>query len=263
MSRQPAPRQPTEGDIALLAKALGDCGVEYVVIGGAAMALHGFPRMTRDIDLFVPVDPNNNARLLKALRALPGSRAAVSQLDPKYMDRGHSTALEGEIAIDILYVAAHRTFEDLRDHVQRVDLDGIPVWTLDIDGMLMTKKTARESDVPDRLKLERLRTALHDAERQRREHSLAGLRADGSAAVRFFAAMAQAAASAAAKAAVDWKHLEEEVLKAGSKDRAIDVRDLAEALCRHSPGAVYPTRQAWLRERAQALVRAAATKRKQ
>ena len=43
-------RQPNETDILTLAKALSDYQVEYVIIGGAAMALHGFPRMTRDID---------------------------------------------------------------------------------------------------------------------------------------------------------------------------------------------------------------------
>jgi predicted nucleotidyltransferase len=54
-------RPPTDGDITLLAKALRDHGAEYVIIGGAAMALHGFPRMTRDIDLFLPVDPQNRS----------------------------------------------------------------------------------------------------------------------------------------------------------------------------------------------------------
>lgn len=160
MSEDPQRRPPTPGDLTLLAKALRDNGVEYVVIGGAAMALHGFPRMTRDIDLFLPVDRKNNARLLKALQAVPNSQAALAQLNPKYMDQGYSTAFEGDIAIDLLYVAADKTFADLRQHVERIDLDGVPVWTLDVDGMLISKRTTREKDVPDRLKLERLRNAL-------------------------------------------------------------------------------------------------------
>lgn len=248
-------RLPTPGDITLLAKALRDNGVEYVVIGGAAMALHGFPRMTRDIDLFLPVDPDNNARLLKALQAVPYSQAALAQLNPAYMDQGYSTAFEGNITIDILYVAADKTFDDLRPHVKRIDLDGVPVWTLDVDGMLISKKTTRESDVPDRLKLERLRNALFDAERKRRQDRLGGLRADSSAPVQYFAQMAEAAMRAGTGAAADWKGLEEQVLEAGSKHPVIDVRDLAEVLCQHSPGAVYPGRQAAIRERAVALVR--------
>jgi len=249
----PQRRPPTPGDITLLATALSDNGVEYVVIGGAAMALHGFPRMTRDIDLFLPVDPDNNARLLKALQAVPNSHTALAQLNPAYMDQGYSTAFEGEIAIDLLYVAADKTFNDLRPHVKRIDLDGVPVWTLDIDGMLISKKTTRESDVPDRLKLERLRNALFDAERKRRGDGLGGLLADSSAPVQYFAQMAEAAFRVGAGAAPNWTALEDQMLETGRKHPAIDVRDLAEVLCQHSAGAVYPSRQVAIRERAAAL----------
>lgn len=237
----------------MLAQALHDQGVEYVLIGGAAMALHGFPRMTRDIDLFLPVDPGNNARLLKALAAVPNSRAALKQLSRKYLDQGYSTAFEGDIAIDLLFVAADHTFADLRPHIQRIDLDGVPVQTLDIDGMLMSKRTTRESDVPDRIKLERLRNALFDAERLRRQNGLAALRNHSSAPVQYFAASVDAAGRTGP--ITHWKEIEDQVLDAGSQQAAIDVRDLAEVLCQYSPGAVYPSRQAAIRQRAAALSR--------
>lgn len=38
--------------------------------------------------------------------------------------------------------------------------DGIPISTLDIDGMLMTKQTTRDTDIPDRQRLRQLRDAL-------------------------------------------------------------------------------------------------------
>lgn len=74
----PSNRPPNESDILALAQALAAAKVEYAVIGGAAMALHGFPRMTKDIDLLLPVNPGNNARLLQALEALPATRDAVA-----------------------------------------------------------------------------------------------------------------------------------------------------------------------------------------
>lgn len=80
------------------------------------------------------------------------------------MDKGHSTALEGQIFIDLLYVAAGLSFENLKAHVQTVMVNGTPVVTLDVEGMLLSKKTTRESDIPDRLKLERLRSALRARE---------------------------------------------------------------------------------------------------
>ena len=160
-----ASRQPNQSDLLKLAQALAAFDVEYVVIGGAAMALHGFARMTKDIDLLLPVDPANNSRLLRALESMPQNTEALAQLRPEWMDKGHSTALEGEIYIDLLFVAASKSFEELRQHIQTVPLNGIPVVTLDVDGMLQTKRTSRESDIPDRLKLERLKNALRERSR--------------------------------------------------------------------------------------------------
>jgi hypothetical protein len=41
--------------------------VEYLVVGGYALAFHGAPRVTGDIDLFVRPVPENAERILKAL----------------------------------------------------------------------------------------------------------------------------------------------------------------------------------------------------
>jgi hypothetical protein len=155
-----SPRQPDANDLVLLSQALASFGVEYALIGGTAMAVHGFSRATKDIDLLLPVNADNNARLLQALASIPGNTQALAVLRREWMDKGYSTALEGEIFVDLLYVAASQSFESLKSHVQTVMFNGVPVVTLDVDGMLLTKKTSRESDIPDRLKLERLRNAL-------------------------------------------------------------------------------------------------------
>jgi hypothetical protein len=154
-----------------LAQALQLAQVEYAVIGGAAMALHGFPRMTKDIDLLLPISASNNARLLQAFSSLPATAEAVKDLRTEWMDKGFSTALESEIFVDLLYVAASTSFEDVRAHIQTVMYQGVPVVTLDVDGMLLTKRTTRESDVPDRIKLERLRNAQRAAAKLKQKPS--------------------------------------------------------------------------------------------
>ncbi|MBN8441470.1 MAG: hypothetical protein J0M28_07190 [Thauera sp.] len=53
--------------------------------------------------------------------------------------------------------------DDLRPHIQTVVFDGIPIATLDVDGLLMTKQTTRETDIPDRQRLRQLRDALRAA----------------------------------------------------------------------------------------------------
>lgn len=49
---------------------LNRAGVDYVVVGGVALNLHGLVRATEDLALFVRPDPENIERLRKALRAV-------------------------------------------------------------------------------------------------------------------------------------------------------------------------------------------------
>jgi hypothetical protein len=49
--------------------ALSTAGVEFLVVGAHAMALHGVPRATGDLDLLVRPTPGNAERVHEALRA--------------------------------------------------------------------------------------------------------------------------------------------------------------------------------------------------
>ncbi len=48
-----------------------------------------------------------------------------------------------------------QTYETLRKYSETLDLDGIPVRTVSLEGLLLTKQTMRDKDVADRLVLER------------------------------------------------------------------------------------------------------------
>jgi hypothetical protein len=153
----PKRRAPESADIVLVLAELARHRVEYALIGGTAMALHGFPRMTKDIDLLLPRDERNNARLLKALAALRSRLSLEVMPDKRTLDAGFSTSAEGELGIDLLYVAASRSFEDYRKHIVERELEGVPVRILDVDGMLMSKQTDRPEDIPDLQRLSRLK----------------------------------------------------------------------------------------------------------
>jgi hypothetical protein len=151
-------RPPEAADLLLIFAELAKRRVEYALLGGAAMALHGFPRMTKDIDLILPRDPANNARLLTALKTL-GTSLRIDHLPAKKtLDGGFSTAAEGELGIDLLFVAASKTFEDYRGHIIDRVVDGVPVRMLDVDGMLMSKQTDRPEDIADHQRLQRLKS---------------------------------------------------------------------------------------------------------
>jgi hypothetical protein len=151
-------KTPALADILLVVSELERHGVRYALLGGAAMAVHGFPRMTRDIDCIFPVDRKNNAKLMAALDSLGKHYPFVHMPTKSSLDEGFSTAAEGEIAFDILFVAASRKFADYEQYIEEQEIDGVRFKVLNVDGMLMSKETDRPEDVPDRTRLLSLKT---------------------------------------------------------------------------------------------------------
>ena len=61
------PADALNQDFVDLLAALQDHGVEFVVVGAWALAVHGYPRATGDLDVLVRPEPGNAQRLLAAL----------------------------------------------------------------------------------------------------------------------------------------------------------------------------------------------------
>jgi hypothetical protein len=57
-------------ELLRILNALGEHQVEYILVGGAALNVHGLVRATQDVDLFIAPSPENVDRLKSALRAL-------------------------------------------------------------------------------------------------------------------------------------------------------------------------------------------------
>lgn len=57
--------------------------------------------------------------------------------------------------VDIMLNACGQTYETLKQYAETVDLEGVPVRTINLEGLLLTKQTMREKDVSDRIILER------------------------------------------------------------------------------------------------------------
>jgi len=63
-----------------------------------------------------------------------------------------------------------QTYEMLRPYAETIEFEGIPVSTINLEGLLLTKQTLREKDVPDRIVIERalevMRTSRHTTDSQ-------------------------------------------------------------------------------------------------
>jgi hypothetical protein len=68
-------------DYREMLSALSDQGAEYVLVGGYAMAAHGLPRATGDMDILVNPTPENATKVMDSLRAFGAPVSDVSEED--------------------------------------------------------------------------------------------------------------------------------------------------------------------------------------
>ena len=68
-------RPATWQDVLLVVKYLDEAGADYVLVGGYAIAAHGFNRFSEDIDILVDATPENATRWVAALSRLPDGAA--------------------------------------------------------------------------------------------------------------------------------------------------------------------------------------------
>ena len=73
-------RPATWQDVLTLVRYLQEVGAEFALVGGYAIAAHGFNRFSEDIDILVEASPENSTRWVAALSRLPDG-AEVPLLD--------------------------------------------------------------------------------------------------------------------------------------------------------------------------------------
>lgn len=122
--------------------------VDFTIVGGFAVAYHGYPRYTGDIDLMVRQQPDNLARILDALTAfgMPLSTTASALLDPEVMIKLGEAPNRVDILVSIDGVTAEAVWAG------RVPgtLGGLPVAFIGRAELLTNKgATKREKDRAD------------------------------------------------------------------------------------------------------------------
>lgn len=68
-------------DFVDLLRAFVAADVRFLVVGAYALALHGRPRATGDLDVWVEATPDNAARVMRALRAFGAPTADIAEAD--------------------------------------------------------------------------------------------------------------------------------------------------------------------------------------
>ena len=145
-------RPATWSDVLELARLLERYRVRYVLVGGYALAAHGYVRMTQDIDIAVAPTTENAVRWIAALSHLPDHAAAdmAGEEDPFQGDYLHAIRINDEFTVDVLPSVAGVSFEELETHAVAIEVSGIALRVLDLEGLLLTKQGVRPKDIADR-----------------------------------------------------------------------------------------------------------------
>ena len=144
-------RPATWEDVKTVARYLNEAGVDYALVGGYAIAAHGFNRFSEDIDILVDPVPENSQRWILALSRLPDAAAAElqSESDVFASDQRYAIRINDEFTVDVMPSIAGLTWEQMQPHITSTQLDDVNLKLLDLPGLLKTKQGVRPKDQMD------------------------------------------------------------------------------------------------------------------
>ena len=128
--------------------------IKYLVVGGYAVTMHGYPRYTADIDIWFCIDKSNAEKLIEALRDFGFGSLDIKIndfLNPnKVIQLGYPPN-----RIDLLTSISGVEFDECYPKRVNTDIAGIQIDFIDLESLKKNKKaTGRHKDLNDLENLE-------------------------------------------------------------------------------------------------------------
>jgi hypothetical protein len=123
--------------------------VKYLIVGGYAVAIHGYPRYTKDLDVWIAVTPDNADKILKALDDFGFGELNLTAEDFSEPDQIIQLGFPPN-RIGIITSLTGVDFNNCYETRLEVNFDGIPI--VIIDRMKLKKNklaTGRPQDLAD------------------------------------------------------------------------------------------------------------------
>ena len=130
-------------------KYLTDEKVEFVIIGGYAVAFHGYVRATNDMDLFFK---NSNKNILKIRNALTKFGISTSDSDADEFKKSDTILRIGNppVRIEMSNSISGIEFDDVWEHKIKDRYGDVTVYYISLYDLLKNKKTSgRPKDLAD------------------------------------------------------------------------------------------------------------------
>lgn len=143
---------------------LADGGVEFVIVGGVAVTLHGYVRLTEDVDILIESSPSNIQRFLDSLADYGEGFARELSVDDFTDEEGAIRIVEEtELSqIDVFTRMSGLRYQDLRADASVVSLRGHSIPYASKAALIRLKSSSvREKDRFDAAALQRLEIDPH------------------------------------------------------------------------------------------------------
>jgi hypothetical protein len=136
-------------DFKDMLSCLRDEKVEFLVVGAYALAVHGFPRATGDLDIWVRNDPENAQRIMRALSKFGAPAIQLSAEDFTSTDLVVQFGVE-PCRIDLLTGIDGVEFAEAWQNRVTIALDDLEIFVLSKGDLLRNKvATGRDKDQGD------------------------------------------------------------------------------------------------------------------
>ncbi len=152
-------------------QTLNKAGVQYVVVGGLATVLHGYARLTADVDLAVDLAPEEATKVIRVLVGM-GFRSQVPVSPEEFADQGarerwlHEKHMRAFSLVDPgnpmrvvdLLLKPEIPFQDLLARSEEITLSATKIRIASINDLIALKRqAARPQDLADIEQLEAIR----------------------------------------------------------------------------------------------------------
>ena len=145
-------------DFKDMLSCLKDAEVEFVIVGAYALAAHGFPRATGDIDIWVRNSSENAQKIMSALKKFSAPTSNISEEDFTSPDMVVQIGVE-PCRIDLLTRISGVEFDAAWRNKVSITIDDLEIYVLSKADLLKNKSaTGRDKDQGDIAWLEKNRS---------------------------------------------------------------------------------------------------------
>jgi hypothetical protein len=136
-------------DFVEMLSALSGAGAKYLIVGAHALAAHGAPRATGDLDIWIQATRENAVRVLAALRQFGAPLFDLSEADLCARDTVFQIGLPPS-RIDILTGISGVEFDDAWERRMEISIDDLRIGMIGRSDFIANKKASgRPKDLLD------------------------------------------------------------------------------------------------------------------